>query len=1358
MELYRRLLGWSSRARQYTPLDSTQQHQQDPVNVTEEVERDSLFDQPCPEQHASLLSRLSFFWVQPMMMTGYKKAPLLLTDLWRAPEHIKVENTVQYLDNLHLDCKYALIRHIYREFVLRNVTLIIIKIFGAMVTIGSPVLLKTFLWYIQNDDFQKGYGWLLSFGLFLTSISLSLTNQYSFWFGMKMCLEIRGSLIATIFRKMLRINNDSRRRFNCGAIMNLVAVDVESFSEFFWNNCIDIFIYPFTITMLLVFLCMVVGVAPGLVGFILMVIGLPSNALLSKRQSDHQLNAMNIGDERVGLIGEMLEGIRLLKLYAWELPFINRVMSVRERQIHAIKKRNVFWATSSLLTQVLAGVVLFSTFMVYTLLGNQLTATVAFTSLTIFVNMRRPLEMLPESIQRLMKIMASAQRIESFLRCSEVQASMLSYQDNDKDVQIINGEFSWDSTSSASTLNQGHEEEEEEDDDNDDTIQSPDEADIKASLFKKQSSIELENITKHQSTSVLKQINIVAPAGKLTMVCGRVGVGKTSILSALIGEIHKVDGQVQVPRRIGFTSQTAFLISASLRDNILFGQDFDQDRYIKVLQACALDSDLGQLPAKDLTEIGERGLNLSGGQKQRVSLARAVYSDPDCYILDEPLSAVDSEVAKHLLQHCIQGVMANRTRILVTHQLQFLPAADHIIVVGPSGEITQGSYQELVDSGIDFESIMKNKYGDMQKSLQQQQQRQQESDVDSITTSTTTELPRAPLPTTPVQSIHDLIASTNEPNLEQKAKLLVQEERNKGAIGLDTYGPYVKAGGVIGFSIIVFFYITSQVIFQSADYWLVVWTKRQLSTPHTDRWYLMIYFCFIVVYIIMLGIRYFALSRFTVVASSSLHNRLLTNVIDAPTLFFDQNPSGRILNRFSKDISDIDISLLDVISDIMYNGSSVLVSICIMIFINPIMVLPLACLGVLYYFVQQIYRSSSRELKRMESISRSPIFSTFGESYNGLVTIRSFKQQTRFYNQLIEQLDVNIRLIYYSYACHRWMGTRLEFIASVTVFFSSLFSVYNAADNPGLAGLAVTSALGMTGFLNRLVRQFTTLEVKMNSVERVNTYIQTPSEGVRYSDAHSAPPEDWPQEGKIEFRSVQVRYRPNMEPSLSNVTALIHPNEKIGIVGRTGAGKSTIGVVLFRMVNPSAGEILIDDLNIVDIGLYDLRSRLSVIPQEPFIFSGTLRDNIDPAKVYSDEQIWSSLEKVQMKPVISGMPMALSTPVDRGGDTFSTGQKQLLCLCRALLRNSKIVLMDEATASLDYHTDSIIKETIANNFKNSTVLTIAHRLDTIYDSDRIIVVDKGRLAEFESPELLARNPDSRYTQLLVAQSSYSTSQ
>eukprot|EP01132_Coremiostelium_polycephalum_P001119 gene1119-1424_t len=1278
--------------------------------------RENCFDQQCPEETCSFFSKLTFGWIQDLLVKGYKKPPLQLIDIYQLPKSSQVKNALHGVKDLNFNSKRF-----------------------------------RFLNHIQAGNLLKSTGWGYAISLFVASLVLALSQQYGYWYGMKLSLEIRSAFISLIFTKMLKINNSSKRVYGSGSIMNLISVDVDVFMEFF---CV---------------LCYIVGPA-GLVGFILMIISLPTNAVLVGRMGTHFHESLKHSDSRVSMIGEILNGIKYLKLYAWEDPFITKVETHRNNQLRYVSKRNIYWMFSQMVTQVSMGLVLFSTLVTYVLLGNELTASVAFTSITILVNLRRAIEFLPEALQRFFKLMISDRRISNFLQCPEIQLDNLTYVQESKDIQIVDGQFDWNDSNGLLDQVEG-------DDINPDkelltksnhskksktastaTIEFINEnngegvsdSDIVLSTMSPSSQPKYNDSTKllgsiqqePRETSVLNNVDFRAPAGKLTVICGKVGSGKTSLVSSLIGELYKCQGSVSTYKHVAFTTQIPFLVSGTFRENILFGKPYDRERYIKVLDACSLNIDLLQLPGRDLTEIGERGLNISGGQKQRISLARALYTNADCFIMDEVLSAVDSEVAKHLFDHCIQGMMKDKTRILITHQLQFVPSADHIVVV-EDGVLTQGTYEELKEKGIDFESIMKTK-----------QLNEEDSNTITQSSAQTSDNPMKKSNQQIIPPTETLIINSeqDESNLAAGAKLLVKEDRNKGAIGWGTYLPYFKSGGSIWiFGLIIFFYISSQVMYQSSDYWLVVWSQHQI-TNKTDKYYMLVYMGLILIYIILLVIRYFSLSKFTIAASRKIHRELLNRVMFSSQLFFDQNPSGRILNRFSKDISDIDISLVEVYSDVLYCGSSVLVSIGIMSYVNPPILVPLLALGFIYFFIQKVYRYSSRELKRMESISKSPMFSLVSEAYSGMVTIRSYQQEERFVDEINEKIDVNTRLFFYSFAVHRWIGIRLEFLSSVCVLFASIFSVFS--HNPGLAGLSVTSALGLTGFLNWAVRQYTELEVKMNSVERVNKYISNPPEGDRYSLEGPILARNWPHQGEIKFDSLEIRYREGMEPSLRRITCQINPGEKIGIVGRTGAGKSTIGVALFRMVNPSFGSIIIDGVNISEIGLHELRSRLGVIPQESFIFSGTVRENIDPLQEKSDQEVWDSLEQVQMKSTIASLPQKLDTNIMEGGDGFSVGQKQLLCLCRALLRNPKIVLMDEATSSLDYHTDAVIKDVISKNFKDSTVLTIAHRLDTIFDSTRIMVIDKGNLVEFDTPKALISDPNSRYTKLLKAQSTF----
>ncbi|KAF2073022.1 hypothetical protein CYY_005668 [Polysphondylium violaceum] len=1293
--------------------------------LTDYQDVNDSFSKECPENNASLISKITFQWIQKLLFKGYFHGPLQLDDISDLPDSLKTSHSFNLLKGMSLDSKYSFLLYVYKTFGLEHKSVIVFKIISLVFSILTPIILNLFLTFVSqaNKNIYQGWGYCL--GLFFSAMILSVSLQQANWRGLRLVLQIRGSLSTLIFKKMFLLSNTAKRKFKFGSIVNLM-LDCDFFQLYFWSSYLDIILFPIEIISLIILLCFVIGPS-GLIGFVIMGLSIPATTLSSSKMTKFLRLSMAENDNRIDLISELIGGIRFLKQFGWESVFTNKIQDVRAKQLKILYTRILFWILNQMIVQSTNALVLLSTFSVYILLGNELSASVAFTALTIFVNLRKPMENFPSALQSLLGLIPCSQRMRDYFTAEEIQNPPFNLLDQHQsldfslkkvditngDVEIENGSFDWEDGAGQK---------------------------MEKTSSESDNLLEMSSQEPKKSNNVLSNISFNAPKGKLTIICGQVGSGKTSLVSALIGEIYKVDGRISKPESMAFTPQQAFLVSASLRENILFGKPYDKERYAQVIYACSLDTDLLQLPGKDLTEIGERGINLSGGQKQRISLARALYSDAECFILDEPLSAVDPEVGKHLFDHCIQGMMQGKTRILVTHQLQFIPSADHIVVV-QDGNLIQGTYSQLQQLGIDFESIMKTKKLNIEPENQDQGKKPDLLNNESKQA-----------------SIESIISDENDPDIVEKSKLLVKEDRNEGSVSLSVYLEYLSAGGPLWFffTFVVGLYLLSQVLFQGSEYWISIWTQRVIQPDPGNKFYLLIYLYFIGGFIVLLGLRYFLLSRHTFKSTANLHNELLNSVAYASCQFFDQNPSGRIINRFSRDVSDIDYSLTEMLSSFIYLNCSVLVSLVIMVFLNPFIVIPFFVLSIIYFIIQRIYVESSRELKRMESIARSPVYNTFAETFNGVTTIRAFSQQQRFITDLESRLNIALRLIFYSYSIHRWCEVRMEVLASVIVFFSSIFTLYNSSTNAGATGLAITTALSLTGLLNRTIKNFTDIELKMNSVERLKSYIDTPREGGEDQPTFNpkAIGNNWPQSGSIEYRNVEIRYRADLEPSLSDISFSIKNNEKIGIVGRTGAGKSTIGVSLLRMVETTKGSIFIDGVDISKIRLHDLRSRLGIIPQDPFIFSGTIRANLDPYEQYTDQEIWEALEKVQMNTVVQNMSDKLNSAISVNGEGLSVGQKQLLCLARALLRNSKIVLMDEATASLDYETDYIIKQTVKNNFQNSTVLTIAHRLDTIIDSDKILVIDKGQMVEFDSPQNLVNNPNSRFAQIVNSQTSF----
>ncbi|KAM9951077.1 hypothetical protein ACTFIT_012181 [Dictyostelium discoideum] len=1267
-----------------------------------------------PEDCASFLSRITYSWTQKMLIYGYFNT-LQLKDVPDLPESIKVENTTPILDEFKFkkNEKFGLVWFIYKRFVMvRHKTSIIVQIFSAIVSVLSPLCLRAFILYVQREPSEKSFlvGLFYAVLVLMGALFLSISLQHTYWYTMKCGLEVKGALTSKIYSKTLKLSNYGKRLYSSGTILNLISSDCQNFADYFWIDYLILLVAPIQIIALLALLCWTIGYS-GLVGFLIMILSLPLSTFLSSKVSKYQLLSLKYSDKRCNLISEMINGIYLLKLYNWELFFINRIEKQRKQQLINLYKRMAFWALDKMVVQISSALVLVSSFTVYTLIANKsITYEVAFTSISIFSNLREPCELLPQAIQRLLSLLPSSDRICKFLyETSEIienLSTITTTNGTNQDILITNGTFDWNDNNK--NINVGVDSQENKNDDDD--------------------MIELVNNDSIETTTsyVLDDINFIAPAGKLTIICGVVGSGKSSLINGLIGEIYKVSGQVTIPNTVSFTNQQPFLVNSTLRENILFGLPMDMDRYKKVLESCSLLTDLQSMPGKDLTEIGERGINLSGGQKQRINLARALYSNSDCYILDEPLSAVDPQVATHLFNHCIQGeLMNNKTRILVTHQLQFIPSADHIVVL-ENGILTQGTYQELKDK-FDFESIMKTKKLNLElnnsnNNNNNNNNKEEEEDVENLEKEQQQQ----------VINVNDVISNEFESkNDELNSKLLVNEERETGSVELNIYKMYIKYGSsFIFFFTMIMMYIISQLLFLLFDYWLTIWSdeKKNKNGTKGDSFYILYYLLLVGLFSVFLGIRYFMILHFTNSSSKNLHDKLLKSIGYASCQFFDINSSGRINNRFTKDIAEVDLILM-VLSDALYCGSTVLVAVLMMIVINPLIVFPFLLLALFYYLVQKLYRSSSLELKRLENISRSPIFSILSESFNGLITIRSFRQQSRFIKRMQDSINVNLRLFYYNFSAHRWIGIKIEIISSAAVFLSAFFSLFNS--NTGLSVLAVTTSLSLTGYLNWCIRQYIEFSMKMSSVERIENYINQPREGDTMNvdmELESNLPINWPQKGEIQFKNVEIKYRPNLKPSLKNISFDIKSNEKIGIVGKSGSGKSTTMLALFRMIECSKGSIHIDGIDISKISLSKLRNSIGICPQEPFIFSGTIRKNIDPFGIYSDSEIWLALEKVKLKETISLLPMKIDTIIHEQAN-LSFGQKQLLCLTRVLLKSPKLVFFDEHSSSIDYFTAHQLNISVKENITNSTTLTIAHRIDTIIDSDRILVIDSGELIE-----------------------------
>ncbi|XP_068386496.1 ATP-binding cassette sub-family C member 3 isoform X3 [Eschrichtius robustus] len=1291
---------------------------------------------PCPEAGAGFLSRLSFWWFTKLAILGYRR-PLEEWDLWclnkEDRSHVVVQRLLQerkkqqeraarhqaaeasgkrlssegevLLGGRPQAREPPFLRALMATFGSSFLLSMCFKLIQDLLSFINPQLLSVLIRFISNPTAPTWWGFLVAGLMFVCSVMQTLILHQYYHCIFVMGLRFRTGIIGVIYRKALVITNSVKRESTVGEIVNLMSVDAQRFMDvvpfinLLWSA-------PLQIILAVYFLWQNLGPSV-LAGVALMVLLIPLNGAVAVKMRAFQVEQMKFKDSRIKLMSEILGGIKVLKLYAWEPSFLKQVEDIRQDELRLMRQAAYLHATSTFIWICTPFLVTLTTLGMYVSVdkNNVLDAEKAFVSVSLFNILKIPLNMLPQLISNLAQTSVSLKRIQHFLSQDELDSQCVERKTITPGytVTIHNGTFTWS-----------------------------------------------QNLP-----PTLHSLDIQVPKGALVAVVGPVGCGKSSLLSALLGEMEKLEGKVYMKGSVAYVPQQAWIQNCTLQENVLFGQALDPKRYRQALEACALLADLEVLPGGGKTEIGEKGINLSGGQRQRVSLARAVYSDADIFLLDDPLSAVDSHVAKHIFDQVIgpEGVLAGKTRVLVTHGISFLPQTDFVIVLA-DGQVSEiGTYAALLQRNGSFANFLRN-YAPALEDREDEEVLLIEDTLSNHTDLTDNE------PVTyevQKQFMRQLSAMSLEGEgqgrpvsrrrlgaaekvvqaTEAKAsQVLTQEEKvEMGTVKLSVFWDYARAVGLCATLVICLLHGGQSAAAIGANVWLSAWTSEAVvnGQQNNTSQRLGVYAALGILQGLLVMLSAVTMAVGGVQAARLLHQALLHNKMRSPQSFFDTTPSGRILNRFSKDICIIDEVLAPTILMLLnsfYNSISTLVVIVASTPLFAVVILPLA---VLYLFVQRLYVATSRQLKRLESVSRSPIYSHFLETVTGSSVIRAYGRSQDFEAISDAKVDTNQRSCYPYIASNRWLGVRVEFVGNCVVLFTALFAVIGRSSlSPGLVGLSVSYALQVTLALNWMIRTISDLESNIVAVERVKEYSKTETEAPWVVEG-SRPPAGWPLQGEVEFRNYSVRYRPGLELVLKDLSLQVRGGEKVGIVGRTGAGKSSMTLCLFRILEAAEGDILIDGLNVADIGLHDLRSQLTIIPQDPILFSGTLRMNLDPFGNYSEEDMWRALEQSHLHTFVSSQPAGLDFQCSEGGENLSVGQRQLVCLARALLRKSRILVLDEATAAIDLETDDLIQATIHTQFEACTVLTIAHRLNTIMDYTRVLVLDKGTIAEFDSP-------------------------
>lgn len=1165
----------------------------------------------------------------------------------------------------------------------------------------QPIFLGKIIDYFEKYDPDDSAALHTAYGyaavLSLCTLILAILHHLYFYHVQCAGMRIRVAMCHMIYRKALRLSNSAMGKTTTGQIVNLLSNDVNKFDQvtiflhFLWAG-------PLQAIGVTVLLWMEIGIS-CLAGMAILVILLPLQSCIGKLFSSLRSKTAAFTDARIRTMNEVITGMRIIKMYAWEKSFADLITNLRKKEISKILGSSYLRGMNMASFFIANKVILFVTFTTYVLLGNKITASHVFVAMTLYGAVRLTVTLFfPSAIERVSEAIVSVRRIKNFLLLDELpERKAQEPSDGKAIVHVQDFTAFWD---------------------------------------------------KALDTPTLKGLSFTARPGELLAVVGPVGAGKSSLLSAVLGELPPTSGLVSVHGRIAYVSQQPWVFSGTVRSNILFGRKYEKERYEKVIKACALKKDLQLLEDGDLTVIGDRGATLSGGQKARVNLARAVYQDADIYLLDDPLSAVDAEVGKHLFQLCICQTLHEKITILVTHQLQYLKAASHILILKDGEMVQKGTYTEFLKSGVDFGSLLKKENEEAEPT---------------------------PVPGTPTlrnrtfseasiwsqqssrPSLKDGVPDAQDAENTQAAQ--PEESRSEGRIGFKAYKNYFSAGASWFFIIfLVLLNLMGQVFYVLQDWWLSHWANRQGALNDTKNsngnvtgtldlsWYLGIYTGLTAV-TVLFGIARSLLVFYVLVnASQTLHNRMFESILKAPVLFFDRNPIGRILNRFSKDIGHMDdllpLTFLDFIQTLLLVVSVIAVAAAVI----PWILIPLVPLSIIFVVLRRYFLETSRDVKRLESTTRSPVFSHLSSSLQGLWTIRAYKAEERCQELFDAHQDLHSEAWFLFLTTSRWFAVRLDAICALFVIVVAFGSLVLAKTlDAGQVGLALSYSLTLMGMFQWSVRQSAEVENMMISVERVIEYTDLEKEAPW--ECRKRPPPSWPHEGVIVFDNVNFSYSLDGPLVLKHLTALIKSREKVGIVGRTGAGKSSLISALFRLSEPE-GKIWIDKILTTEIGLHDLRKKMSIIPQEPVLFTGTMRKNLDPFNEHSDEELWKALEEVQLKEAIEDLPGKMDTELAESGSNFSVGQRQLVCLARAILKKNRILIIDEATANVDPRTDELIQQKIREKFAQCTVLTIAHRLNTIIDSDKIMVLDSGRLREYDEPYVLLQNPESLFYKMV----------
>ncbi|KAK5164037.1 ATP-binding cassette transporter yor1 [Saxophila tyrrhenica] len=1328
---------------------------------------------PSKEHSANFFSKLTFQWITPIMDVGYQR-PLDINDVWAVNPDREVEKLMDKLNSSlkkrnEAGSKRPLTMALYdtfkKEFIIGGAC----QLTAALVQVLSPFTMKYLIRFAaQAYEAQRsnlipapdiGHGIGLVIGITCMQVVQSLCTNHFIYRGMMVGGQARSTLIAVIFEKAMKISGRARaggkakdadqeqhtpegiqpgskeekkffkkrlgkdqskgkkgvsgdgQGWSNGRIVNLMSTDtyrIDQASGMFhicWTSPIQVFL---ALALLIVNLTYSALAGFAFICIMMPLLGRAIRSLMSRRKVINKIT-----DQRVSLTQEILSSVRFVKYFGWETSFLDRLGQLRDSEIGKISFllsiRNGIMAVSMTMP-IFASMLAFIT---YSQTHADFSPAPVFSSLALFNSLRIPLNLMPMVIGQVVDGLASIARIQEFLAAEEAQdEAVWDYSANDA-IVMKDADFTWERTRNQNDENANQ------------ALKSTGEirkeekaAKAKQKDEKKQQSKQLSNekleVPSSPTTSdsssdsdeetpfAINNIDLTIGRNELVAVIGAVGSGKSSLLGAMAGDMRRTGGHVTFGSTRAFCPQYAWIQNATVKQNIVFGRDYDRKWYNEVIDACALRPDLEMLPSGDMTEIGERGITVSGGQKQRLNIARAIYFDADIVLMDDPLSAVDAHVGRHIMDNAICGLLRDKARVLATHQLHVLHRVDRIIWMKDGAIHKVATFPELMGHDPEFQQLMATTAVEEKKEEQEDEQEDEREDEKK--------------------------KSLKKKGRKPAGALMQQEEKAVASVGWDVYAAYVRAAGSIMVApLILFILIISQGANIVTSLWLSWWTAGKFG--YSDGVYIGGYAALGVVQAALLFTFSVAITVLGTKSSKVMLHRAIVRVLRSPMSFFDTTPLGRITNRFAKDVDVMDNMLTDSMRMFFMTMAMIISVFCLIIAYYYYFAIALVPLTIMFLFAASYYRASAREMKRHESVLRSVVFSRFGEAVTGISTIRAYGLEKEFRKSVNDSIDSMDGAYFLTYANQRWLSVRLDAVGTLLVFTVGILVVTSRFSiSPSTGGLVLSYILTIVQMIQFTVRQLAEVENNMNSTERIHYYgTQLEEEApLHLGDV----PADWPQKGEIVFDDVQMRYREGLPLVLHGLSMHVKAGERIGVVGRTGAGKSSIMSTLFRLIELSGGSITIDGIDIAKIGLYDLRSRLAIIPQDPTLFRGTIRSNLDPFNEHTDLELWNALRQADLVGSEQALEdesgrIHLDTAVEDEGLNFSLGQRQLLALARALVRGSQIIVCDEATSSVDFETDQKIQRTIVRGFKGKTLLCIGY--------DRILVMDQGNVAELDSP-------------------------